>query len=346
MTTAEAAPRERGWRRLLPALAVFLFVPAIPQLRLIVPIEQTLLVLAPILAIAGWLGWREGGRLWWALTWSAIAIWVLSRPMAGGAEYVAFARGWALVLAGSFGVTSLMAPARSFFIRSVSTVGIAALIGGVVLGISGSKPRQLSRVIGAEIADRVDLSVAALRERTTTPEWQAVERDNPDGAAAVRQMVDGIDEQLRALAPAGSLLFPALLAFETLAALALAWSLFHRLSRARIGPPLQRLREFRFDDQLIWGVIVGLVFVLVPGLSEAREFGINVLVFFGALYAVRGLGVMSWFLVSPGRLFGSMVMIAVALIPVLWSIPLGLGLGDTWIDWRRRVRPATPGSTQ
>jgi len=70
------------------------------------------------------------------------------------------------------------------------------------------------------------------------------------------------------------------------------------------------------------------------------------LVFFGALYAVRGLGVMSWFLVSPGRLFGSMVMIAVALIPVLWSIPLGLGLGDTWIDWRRRVRPATPGSTQ
>jgi hypothetical protein len=88
------------------------------------------------------------------------------------------------------------------------------------------------------------------------------------------------------------------------------------------------------------------VIVILPRLAEVRVIGMNLLVFFGALYAVRGLGVMSWFLMSPGRWLGPMVMTLVALVPVLWSIPLGLGLGDTWIDWRRRARPSNPGSMQ
>src|SRR5690606_19488061 len=158
-----------------------------------------------------------------------------------------------------------------------------------------------------------------------------------EGAAAVRQMVEGNEMQLGALAPAGALLFLARLAFETLVALASAWSLFHRLSRARSGPPPSAARTHRVHGELVCGHVVGCVLVLVPRLVEARELGINLLVFFGALYALRGLGVMAWFLVTPGGWLGSLVMAFVALVPVLWSIPLGLGLGDTWIDWRRRV---------
>ncbi len=346
MSTAEGAPRERGWLRLLPPLAVFLFVPAIPQLRVLVPIEQTLLLMAPILAVGTWVGWRRGGPLWLALVWSAIAVWVVSRPMAGSEGYVAFARGWALVLTGAFGVSALLSSTRAFMPRALGTLGLAGLVASGVLAATGTSPRRVADTIAVELADRVDLSMAALRSRTTTPEWQEVERENPEGAAAVREMVEGVDAQLRALAPIGAKLFPAFLAFEVLCALALSWGVYHRLSRTRLGPPLAPLRDFRFDDQLVWGVVVGLVIVVLPRLVEVRVVGMNLLVFFGALYAVRGLGVMSWFLMSPGRWLGPMVMTFVALIPVLWSIPLGLGLGDTWIDWRRRARPSNPGSMQ
>src|SRR5262249_52737984 len=109
------------------------------------------------------------------------------------------------------------------------------------------------------------------------------------------------EKQLTLLARAGQTLFPSLLALESILALAIAWAMYHRLSRARLGPPLGPLREFRFNDQLVWGLIVGLTIVFLPTLASVRVVGNNLLVFFGALYAVRGLGVLSWFM-APGAL--------------------------------------------
>jgi len=86
--------------------------------------------------------------------------------------------------------------------------------------------------------------------------------------------------------------------------------------------------------------------VVLPSLAALKGLGLNLLVFFGALYALRGLGVMTWFLVSPGRWLGTVLITFVVLIPMLWSIPLGLGLGDTWVNWRRKARPTNQGSTQ
>jgi hypothetical protein len=76
------------------------------------------------------------------------------------------------------------------------------------------------------------------------------------------------------------------------------------------------------------------------------------LLFFGALYAVRGLGVLSWFM-APGALaVTATVGFAMLLWPVLNVIAglgfmalgiaaFGLGLGDTWADWRSRARSTT-----
>jgi hypothetical protein len=86
-------------------------------------------------------------------------------------------------------------------------------------------------------------------------------------------------------------------------------------------------------------VIAGLVLVLVPGAEAYRGIGSNLLVFFGTLYALRGAGVLAWF-VTPGRTLVG-VLLAVALVLLLRdgaAVALGLvGIGDTWADWRRRA---------
>jgi hypothetical protein len=163
------------------------------------------------------------------------------------------------------------------------------------------------------------------------------------------QLPAGAEKQLGVIAQAGVLLYPSLLALESLVALALAWSVYHRLARARLGPPLGALRDFRFNDQLVWGLIVGLTIVFLPTLASVRVVGRNLLVFFGALYAVRGLGVLSWFM-APGALaISAGVGFVMLFLPVLSAIALlgfmflgiaafGLGLGDTWADWRNRPK--------
>jgi hypothetical protein len=157
------------------------------------------------------------------------------------------------------------------------------------------------------------------------------------------------EKELGVVAGWGVAVFPAILALQSLAALALAWATYHRLARTRLGPPLRPLREFRFNDQLVWGLIVGLTIVLLPTLNALHGVGKNLLIFFGALYAVRGFGVLSWFM-APGT-FGIALAVGFVLLlaPVLNAFvalaflmlcvaSLALGLGDTWADWRSRAR--------
>ena len=87
--------------------------------------------------------------------------------------------------------------------------------------------------------------------------------------------------------------------------------------------------------------IVGAILVLLPSFAPWRTFGFNLLVFFGALYVVRVFGVLTW--MAPSRIV-MVLMIGLALfgLPILGAVALGLGLGDTWIDWLSRTRPSTP----
>jgi hypothetical protein len=60
-------------------------------------------------------------------------------------------------------------------------------------------------------------------------------------------------------------------------------------------------------------------------------------VFFGGLYAIRGLGVMAWFL-TPGRLAFAVAVLLLFMFPLLGVLTFGIGIGDTWVDWRNRAR--------
>jgi hypothetical protein len=168
----------------------------------------------------------------------------------------------------------------------------------------------------------------------------------------VASLPDELGSRLTMMAETGSKLYPSLLLLESLIARALAWGMYHRISRTRLGAPLGFLKDFRFNDQFVWGLIAGITIVLIPALEFLDGTGRNLLVFFGALYAIRGFGVLSWFM-APGVL-AAVLLVGFAMLwwPVLNAVAVlgfmllalaafGLGLGDTWADWRSRARPTT-----
>jgi len=331
-----AAPRERGWRRVIAVLLLTLAIPLVAVLRLVVPIEQTIILIAPAMAVCALLGWMNGGRPWLAALWIALAIWILSGPVPGAGTFDALARGWGTILAASFGVVSATAPRHPFLTRALAATALAFGVALAVVMVTRGSPSALADAMSTEFGRRITAAEVEWSARAASAEWKAVMEKYPVVSAMVQQG----EAQLRALPPLSTRLFPALLGLESVAVLGLAWSLYHRASRTRIGAPLKALREFRFNDQLVWGVVLGVTLLVVPTLHEARGIGLNLLLFFGAFYALRGLGVLDWFL-SPRGIVRLLFFIAMFLAwPVVSVFSLGLGLGDTWIDWRGRTRPA------
>lgn len=342
---ASPAPTERGWGKLLLALAAFLFLPHLPPLRALLPVEETLLLLLPALAACCLVGWWAGGRVSLAVLWVGLAVWVLAQSAMPG-SFFNLVRGWSLLLAGAFGLVCLLAPRRPFFPRALTALCVAL---GIVLLMGVRGPLTVSRTnqaVQVEFARRNLDAMAAFR--TFVGEHPEVVKKMPE----MNPMLNEFEGRLTATSKAGAGLFPSLLLLESLIALALAWTTYHRLSRTRLGAPLGPLKDFRFNDQLVWGLIAGLAIVFVPTLDFIDGTGRNLLVFFGALYAIRGFGVLSWFL-APGALAGTLMVGFVMLWwPVLNAVAVlgfmllalaafGLGLGDTWADWRRRARPTT-----
>lgn len=331
--------RERGWGTMLSALAAFLLVPATPLLRTIVPIEQTWVLLLPALAACTLVGWRAGGRVGLAILWTALAAWILTHPVsrdAAAGGYEQLARGWGFLLAGAFGLVFLLGKRQRFFPAALSGVALALTAAGAVTLLS-AEPQRLRRTVTQELEAREAPLLMRWEQLWATPEGRETLAERPELVETVEEAA----EFYRALPRRATTLAPAMLALESLAALALAWGLYHRMSRVRIGPPLGRLRQFRFNDQLIWGLIVGVTLLVLPTLEQWRGVGANLTLFFGTLYGLRGLGVLSFF-VAPGWLGAIMLTL---LAPLLWPFyavgALGLGLGDTWADWRRRPRSTT-----
>jgi len=335
--TMASAPRERGWRLVVLALLAALFVPLIAALRAIVPIEQTILLIAPAMAGCALLGWSLGGRFWLAAVWTALAAWVLLAPAGFSPGFGYLARGWALVLAASFALVGAVAPRRTFFSRALSATGVSFLVSLVLIVALRVSPARLSQSVEDEFGRRLDASSAQWQRTASSAEWRNFAGKYPGVATVVEEG----ERQLRVIPTVTVSLFPALLALESLAVLGLTWSLYHRASRSRIGLPMRPLSEFRFNDQFVWGLVAGVTLLVVPTLTEARGLGLNLAAFFGVLYALRGLGVLDWFL-APRGFVRVLFIIAIFLAwPVVGVFSLGLGLGDTWIDWRGRARPTT-----
>jgi hypothetical protein len=331
---AEAATpvaKTQSWRPLFWGLAAFLVCPFLPFFEVLIPIQQTLLLLVPVIAACSIVGWKLGGRVALVLIWIALSLWMLLQHAGPpGTQYDQMARGWAILLAASFGVVSLWSNTMPFFSRALFSIGLAAGIGFLITLSSPSGIARFQHAAGEELTRRVSTTIANIEEGRKTPDWQELAARAP----MLDTWNDDSETMMRAIPSLAASLLPALLALESLAALALGWGAYRRLSPVQIGPPLSPLTEFTFNDQLVWGLAVGATLCLLPAFEEGRNAGYNLLLFFGALYLIRGIGILAW--MARGRY---VYVVILSLLPQVFVIvTLALGLGDTWLDLRKRAR--------
>ena len=299
------------------------------------------------------------------LVWGLAAgyvVWKVPLPLSG---YGAFLRGWAVTLGAAFGLVCLATASRPFLTRALAAVALSGVVTAV--GFSTRAPAGMSafaapaQMLSQEYQERLGVSLDAWRGRTSTESWRRFAQRFPE-AVERTQRFEGLLVVLAEPQPASSAvggsrvaplvrLAPTLLALESLLALALGWAAYHRLTRARIGPPLGALRDLRFNDQWVWGLIVGVTVLLLPSLVEWRTAGLNLVGFFGTLYALRGAGVLTWYI--PDRAAVWVLLALAVLVPVLgpvWvlgallTVTFTLGLGDTWRDFRAGAGSRRPWS--
>ena len=295
------------------------------------------MLITPTMAVCTLLGWRAGGRFSLAVIWTALAIWTVARPISGDATYDGIVRAWSVLLAATFGAVSLAYANRPLFPRALASTALTfTLVSGMLLARPDGFARFGSSLRG-QIEQRGSDALSDWNTTAATPEWKKLEEGNQSVMNLSAEVVRFWTEVPKATAA----VVPALLALESMATLALVWGLFHRASRVRLGPPLGPIREFRFNDQVIWGLVVGITLVVLPTLASLRGVGFNMLVFLGVLYLLRGLGVLSWFLAPRRIALALLIFVAILSWPIIGLFSIGLGLGDTWLDLRRRVRPTT-----
>jgi hypothetical protein len=259
----------------------------------------------------------------------AVACLLLAGP---GDTFVALERGWITLLVGALAVLMGLRPGRAFLPTALLAVGTAAAAATLVVALT---PLSFD-----EVGWRVTQHFSYQARQVMGGMVQAAELAGGGAPAVLTTLERSLDTGIRM----ASRVFPALLLLQTLAALALAWGLYRRLALEPVGEPVGSLREFRFDDNLVWGIVLALGTLLLPRPAWLGALGGNLAVFFGGLYAVRGVAVFAAMAAAAGiggwaaALGGS--VIALFLAPVAALAALALGVTDTWVDWRARLARA------
>lgn len=337
MTGAATAPaRRRGWWLFLLALFAYVALGYVPAGPAFTPVVTAFLLAGATTVACALVALALHGRLAVGAVAVALTAMLLTSGMPGAGEsYRMLVYGWVVVLAASFGLVSLLAPTQPFLPRALVTVAVAMAVGLLGTTLFGNGFERVRAAVYSEAARRADQIDLAGQRRFSTADWRDAESRQPR-LTSVRV---AYDEWVHALPQRTLFLLPSLLALQSLAGLALGWELFHRLSRHGIGPPLAPLREFRFNDQFVWAVAVGLTILVLPEFAEGRVAAANILVFFGTLFVLRGLAVLV--ALRRGRwLLPVVVLLLFVAWPVALVSALALGLADIWIDIRRRARPA------
>ncbi|HET9949698.1 MAG TPA: DUF2232 domain-containing protein [Longimicrobiales bacterium] len=297
----------RGWPRAAGLLGVVLatsvVVPTLPWVLLGVP-------LAMLLAASRARGY---GLL------AAVALAVLLF-VPGPKDGIWFAeRAWAVLVGGAFIALTMAVPRWGLGSRAIASVALATTVLAVLLSLRAGAWETLDALVAGrarELADAMldTMSLASGADAVTPP----------------------VIATFLGFAELQTAIFPAMVAIASMAALAVAWWMRTRLAGGgdqAIGP----LREFRFNDHLVWLLVLGLFLVVAQWGDALARVGSNAVVFMGALYVLRGAAVLA-FLTGGISLVGYVMLALVLLLawPVIVGVTGLIGIGDTWLDLRSK----------
>jgi len=232
-----------------------------------------------------------------------------------------FVRAAAVLVSGSYLALTAWRPSNQLSRCLAATAGAGIALGGWMIGLG---------VRWTELRQSIQLDLAEI-DRLARAQWSGM-------SGATEALAD-----LAGMADTLSMLYPGLLALAAIAGLRLAWSWYHRIAERPIGPAPAPFAAFSFNDQMVWGLVIGVALLLLP-LPGVRVIGDNLVLVWAVLYAVRGMAV---FAAIAGRVPAPVLVALAAVTLLLLPFVLGgltlLGLADTWLDFRRRLTPVTGG---
>jgi len=224
-------------------------------------------------------------------------------------------RGWALLLGGCFVGLSIARPKMKISDRALEAVFGALVLAAILMTLmSGAW-----NIVDWVISDRVRATVA-----------QVIALGGSEGLAPA------LITALYQTAEAQILIFPALTALASMSALLLSWWLFIFFSGRSKGA-LGSVKNFRFNDHLIWMLVVGLFLLFTRWNEPLQRLGSNAVVFIGALCAVRGAAVIVFITGGFSVLGYAMTLLGLVIVPpiVLGGAVL-IGIADIYLDFRKR----------
>lgn len=274
--------------------------------------------LAGLLLLGGLRSWRER---WWLAAAAAVA--VMSFTMGQSSPAGDLVRAAGLVFTGA--LVGLVAWDRSSGAlgHAVRAAGVATAATVTIAAATGQSWTVLRVSLEAQIRAAAGL---VLDTTAMAPAQQAA-----------------IDASVVWMAR----LFPGIALVCTVLGGVLALAVAHRVSARPVGPAPGPFAGFRFNDHLVWGVVVTLALALAPLPAAGSDLVANLLVGWAGLYGFRGFAVWTmamrrW---NPFLRF-ALFLSAVLLLPYAMGAALLLGLADTWLDFRRaHTPPATGGSS-
>jgi len=229
-------------------------------------------------------------------------------------------RGWALLVAGAFAAASSFRSEAGFLDRALVAIAGSAVVAAGIFLVTAADWTAIEGMMEVRMQESLVIWTENLGERFTDPVMKKAFEDGLYRAAELQVM-----------------LIPATLAAATLGGLGGSWWLWSALA-GRGGRALSSLADFRFREELIWILILGLAMALPVFDGRPAWVGLNIAVIMGVLYATRGAGVVIASLARSS--IGAKVLLGllVLLFPPGAVITLFLvGVGDNWMDIRARI---------